>query len=811
RIHREALELLQRWKYTPAPPPPPEHEPHRAAEHRKIPRCIRKGQRQLDQLQELTVPRWVNGFRLPGLFLLLGVLSVGPLLFLGVPWYFAAPGCLLAAVVTFVLARLLLAAAARSQIEQTYQPLAQAVRDAEASRRKVLGHYETKRQKKMAEFKRRHDHSLRKAFRRYKQQRADVRQRRTRELQEAQQRYRQRKAANHQLLVEELRQADESAKRRLAEIQERFDLRSEQVHERRTQKLAELNARYDQTVTSLTTGWEQTLAQAREKAAEIFRTGRELFPDWTSLSWADWPPPSQPPTCLRLGDFRVHLAGSDDPADVIDFRLPALVPFPEHGSLLLEATSPGRPAAEEQSEAVDGRTRAVQALQAVMYRLLTALPPGKVRFTILDPVGLGENFAAFMHLADHDEALVGSRIWTEQVHIEQRLADLTAHMENVIQKYLRNQYRSINEYNAHAGEVAEPFRFLVVANFPSGFTPEAARRLVSVAQAGARCGVFTLVSVDGKLPMPQGFDLADLERASVVLRWQGPRFAWEDPDFGRHPLTLDVPPADEVGLRLLDTVGARAKEASKVEVPFEFIAPPPEQWWAGDSRGGIAVPLGRAGATKRQSLNLGKGTSQHVLVAGKTGSGKSTLLHALITNLALMYSPEEVELYLIDFKKGVEFKTYAAHVLPHARVVAIESEREFGLSVLQRLDQELRDRGELFRAAGVQDIAGYRSSNPSNGRLPRILLIVDEFQEFFVEDDRLSQDAAQLLDRLVRQGRAFGLHILLGSQTLGGAYTLARSTIDQMAVRIALQCSEADAHLILSDDNSAARLLSRPG
>jgi hypothetical protein len=68
-----------------------------------------------------------------------------------------------------------------------------------------------------------------------------------------------------------------------------------------------------------------------------------------------------------------------------------------------------------------------------------------------------------------------------------------------------------------------------------------------------------------------------------------------------------------------------------------------------------------------------------------------------------------------------------------------------------------------------------------------------------------------LLDRLVRQGRAFGLHILLGSQTLGGAYTLARSTIDQMAVRIALQCSEADAHLILSDDNSAARLLSRPG
>src|SRR3989442_14375731 len=95
--------------------------------------------------------------------------------------------------------------------------------------------------------------------------------------------------------------------------------------------------------------------------------------------------------------------------------------------------------------------------------------------------------------------------------------------------------------------------------------------------------------------------------------------------------------------------------------------------------------------------------------------------------------------------------------------------------------------------------------------MPRIMLIVDEFQEFFTEDDKIAQEAALLLDRLVRQGRAFGLHVLLGSQTLGGAYTLARSTIDQMAVRIALQCSETDANLILSKDNSAARLLSRPG
>jgi hypothetical protein len=55
------------------------------------------------------------------------------------------------------------------------------------------------------------------------------------------------------------------------------------------------------------------------------------------------------------------------------------------------------------------------------------------------------------------------------------------------------------------------------------------------------------------------------------------------------------------------------------------------------------------------------------------------------------------------------------------------------------------------------------------------------------------------------------MHVILGSQTLGGAYALPRTTMGQMGVRIALQCNEADAALILSDDNTAARLLSRPG
>jgi energy-coupling factor transporter ATP-binding protein EcfA2 len=601
-----------------------------------------------------------------------------------------------------------------------------------------------------------------------------------------------------------LKAADDALDARLGEWQRKVEATTKQIHETYQAQKEAAQRRRDERWSALATAWRQGMEQVLREVDFVQSTCATLFPDWNRADWEHHPVPSRVPPALRIGTLAIDrgtLPGSLPTDERLkigpdSLSLPALIPFPQRGSLLIRAGD-------------EGREHAAEVLQATMLRLLTSLPPAKVRFTILDPVGLGRHFAAFMHLADFDEKLVASRIWSEAPHIEKKLADLTEHMENVIQKYLRNEYETIEDYNAQAGEVAEPYQVLVVADFPANFSDNAARRLASIATSGVRCGVLTLISVDTRQPLPSGFDIKDLEKHATQLAWKNGRFVWNHAELGLYPLTLDQPPSTERFTQILHVVGARAREAGKVEVPFEVIAPAADRHWTWDSRPGIDVPLGRAGATRLQHLRLGAGTSQHVLIAGRTGSGKSTLLHALITNLALRYSPDEVELYLIDFKKGVEFQTYATHALPHARVVAIESEREFGLSVLQRLDAELKLRGDRFRAAGTQDLAAYRDA--TREPCPRILLIVDEFQEFFVEDDKLAQEASLLLDRLVRQGRAFGIHVHLGSQTLGGAYSLARSTLSQMAVRIALQCSESDAHLILSEENSAARLLSRPG
>ncbi len=621
-----------------------------------------------------------------------------------------------------------------------------------------------------------------------------------------------------------LRTAETDYPQRLEKLKTRFEWDLDRERKRHDQAVDLCSKRFQAAWRSMAERWLSNWQEIENDAAEMNRLSDDWFRDWETLGRNALKLPSTIPPAIRLGMFEVNLAAIPQglPAEPqlvperTTLTLPVCLPFPERPSLLLKVAD-------------EGRSAAARALQNTMLRLLTTLPGGKVRFTILDPVGLGDNFAAFMHLADYDELMITSRIWTEQSHIEQRLVDLTEHMENVFQKYLRNEFRSIQEYNEHAGEVAEPYQVLVVANFPANFSDNAARRLVSIAQSGPRCGVFVLASVDTKLRLPLNFDLKDLESNATVFDWikadgslRDPNlaspsdaatltgFATADPELRPLPLRLDAPPEPDLFTRLVKAAGHESKDARRVEVAFERIAPKDSSLWMSDSRGGLDVPLGRAGATKLQHLRLGKGTSQHVLVAGKTGSGKSTFLHILITNAALHYGPDQVQFYLIDFKKGVEFKTYATHELPHARVIAIESDREFGVSVLERLDGVLKERGDIFRDLGVQDIASFRAARPDQP-MPRILLVVDEFQEFFVEDDKHSQTAALLLDRLVRQGRAFGIHVLLGSQTLGGAYSLARSTLGQMAVRIALQCSESDAHLILSEDNTAARLLTRPG
>jgi hypothetical protein len=185
----------------------------------------------------------------------------------------------------------------------------------------------------------------------------------------------------------------------------------------------------------------------------------------------------------------------------------------------------------------------------------------------------------------------------------------------------------------------------------------------------------------------------------------------------------------------------------------------------------------------------------------------------MISSLAARYDPDELELYLLDFKEGVSFAQFApgrrdTTWLPHARLVGvnINTDREFGLALLRFLAEEMRRRAEAAKAFEVTKLEELRAADP-DGRWPRIVAIVDEFQYLFGERDEVTRAATMLLEDVARRGRSQGIHLVLASQDVSGieAFWGHPAIFEQFVLRIGLP----RARRVLADLNDATLGLPR--
>jgi hypothetical protein len=600
-------------------------------------------------------------------------------------------------------------------------------------------------------------------------------------------------------------QREESS--RVAAVKQSHAQAKESITTLHAQDVSALRQAFERSQQYIVGRWARGVEQFARRIAQQRKSLDDAFPEWDSMALTNgaWPRSlfrlAWPIGCQRI-ESRFEC---DDSVKSLKQCVGEIEPVPilfdlvHHGNLLVDADA-------------DNRHTARGLIRQLVLRAITSLPAGAIHTTVIDPEGLGKEFSWMMHLADVDPQLVNHRVWTQPVHIAHQLELAARHVEDVIQQSLRNRFRNLADYNSQAGPMTIPYRLIIWSGFPLGLDEYSWQSLCSLLASGGRCGVGLILHLAENCKWPPFADPAKLREhgLAVVLRG-GPTQASVSVS-GRDATSFEWidPPSDLQVATIMEYQLAAAKNIGKRIVPFSSIAPSGSARHQAASHDGLEIPIGISESGRVQSLSLGSGTSQHVLIAGKTGSGKSSLLHTMITSGALRYSPDQLRMVLLDFKKGVEFQIYAERQLPHADVIGIESRREFGLSVLEYLDRILSARGEAFRVWGVQDLPSLHRKHPEVS-LPRILIVIDEFQEMFVEDDKLSQQASLLMDRLVRQGRSFGMHLVLASQTLGGSYSLPRTTLAQMAVRIALQCDSSDAMLILSEDNNAAERLRHSG
>jgi S-DNA-T family DNA segregation ATPase FtsK/SpoIIIE len=169
----------------------------------------------------------------------------------------------------------------------------------------------------------------------------------------------------------------------------------------------------------------------------------------------------------------------------------------------------------------------------------------------------------------------------------------------------------------------------------------------------------------------------------------------------------------------------------------------------------------------------------HLLVAGTTGSGKSEFVNSLLITLCNTLSPVELELYLIDAKKGVELGQFKH--LPHVKKFAPDFIKS--VSVLKCLVQETSKRYEKFEKEGLRNIKEYNAKYPNN-KMNYIVCVIDEWAELIMR----SSDVEELAISICQLSRAAGIHLVMATQR-PEVKVVTGLIKDNMPAKVAFACS----------------------
>lgn len=181
----------------------------------------------------------------------------------------------------------------------------------------------------------------------------------------------------------------------------------------------------------------------------------------------------------------------------------------------------------------------------------------------------------------------------------------------------------------------------------------------------------------------------------------------------------------------------------------------------GASHDDLIIPLGEGLGGNLGYCNLA--SLPHLLVAGSTGSGKTVFLYNAIIALAAVHDPEILRIALID-PKTVDFGLFRS--LPHLWEGRILTDPVEAVDFLQdRVLAEIARRQEILHDAGEVNMADYNRSSEKEDRLPRMVIIIDEFADLMaVLDSAPRKEFESRVQRIAQIGRALGVHLVLATQ-----------------------------------------------
>lgn len=468
----------------------------------------------------------------------------------------------------------------------------------------------------------------------------------------------------------------------------------------------------------------------------------------------------------------------------------------------------------------------ISFVNQLIMQFLVSFPANRITFCLID-IDNKMGFSQFKLMTKINTNILFNGIIRDDRQLENTIKDMEQTMYKVDDDILSyNSVEDIFEYNEKYEANPQNVHLFVLVNYPTGMRDDIAKRVIKIIQNGNKAGIFSIIINNAACQLAPGYKqtehqqfIENASKSSITIDKKNEQFTLRL-GIKNH---FEPKPETEVSINSLGAVVDMLKESA--EDNRQKVVPLTDMFKDADeavkSRKGIApseavldIPIGkRGGETQNLLLKTTGDGSAHAVLIGGTGSGKSNLLHTIIMSACYKYSPEELNLYLVDFKGGVEFEFYEANKvranqIPHIKLIGVTSDLEDGVSILYNLQKELRRREDEFRQCGVEDVVAY--SKTIGKKKPRLFVIIDEIQELFEQDDRLGQKAIDILRELFKKGRAFGINILWASQNIPKAPGLKDKVLSQIGNRISLRLNEPDDALDIKIDPKVVKNLNRP-
>ena len=430
------------------------------------------------------------------------------------------------------------------------------------------------------------------------------------------------------------------------------------------------------------------------------------------------------------------------------------------------------------------RAEVMNMLQNMILRLVRTMPPKSIEFTIMDPIGRGGSLGNLIKLskvapyfcplceipADSKQA-----IQMQMVKLLEKLTLISQSLANV--GTIDDVISTSNFDNEEDSEKSSNIKhnIIIIEDFAEDIDASFADLLKDLTGEAAKKAGYTVIIANNKKYEPKDqlkLFYEDFKKDACVIFEENENSFCSMVNGHKLPVIFDNNQTENQ--KYIDSVYEEYIKPIDLNNSVDRFYPSDKPFEFKNAKKALKIPFAVNSETNEiVEMELGGNTTSFAMITGTQGSGKSSTLHAIITGLMTNYHPDDVELWLVDYKM-TEFSTvYADKNLPHIKFLGIENSPEFTYGILDKIKEEFDERRlPLFKEIGVKDLKEYmllrEEQIQNNGEttlpnLPRIVLIIDEMSNLAKHISE-EPDYKDDFEHMIRTYRAPGLCAIFADQ-----------------------------------------------